>query len=273
MTKLRLAIRKNIEQYSPELFDLLRDINNFKRDFKKKLAKYSEYWYALAFRKPYYGQMYGGGPYTLLTEKGKALRTLAQKATRCLEIGSWTGGSSMIIGNELKKKKEGVLYCIDTWKGSPNCNIDKESLQYKALMRDWVYKTFLRNIKLSGLNSYIVPVRKDSNDAIKDFEERSFDLVFIDGDHGYYQFKKDLINYMPLVRVGGLLCGDDMERFLYEVDKERTIENKEVDWLHDEQYHPGITLAIDEVLNNQISMAGSLWIAKRTENGWAKVDL
>ena len=76
---------------------------------------------------------------------------------------------------------------------------------------------------------------------------------------------------MPFFKVGGILCGDDFEKFLYEVDEKRTWEHQETDWLHDEQYHPGITLAIHEVLNDQISSAGSLWMTRRTENGWVKV--
>ena len=41
-------------------------------------------------------------------------------------------------------------------------------------------------------------------------KEAAFDLIYIDGDHAYSQFKRDLINYSKLCKIGGVLCGDDL---------------------------------------------------------------
>ena len=38
---------------------------------------------------------------------------------------------------------------------------------------------------------------------------RTFDLVFIDGDHTYEATKQDIAIWWPRVRSGGLLCGHD----------------------------------------------------------------
>lgn len=52
--------------------------------------------------------------------------------------------------------------------------------------------------------------RKKSDDAVGDFEDESFDFIFIDGVHTYDQVLKDCRNYYPKLRGGGLFCGHDM---------------------------------------------------------------
>lgn len=273
---MRIQIKNTIKTISPGLFKFLKNIQELRRTIKKRLPLYSKYYAAIILKKPYWGQLYGGGGYNPNQSKGILLKKAVQicGGTKCLEIGSWTGGSSMIMGNELKRIGKGILYCVDTWKGAPNYDAERYDRERNALNRDWVYKTFLRNIKVSRLNSYVIPIRKSSNNAIKDFPKESFDLVFIDGDHAYGQFKRDLENYKELVKVDGILCGDDLEKLLPEVDKELTVKNKEEDWLFEcGGYHPGITLAINEVFNDQVGVKDSFWAVRRTDTGWKKLDL
>lgn len=251
-------------------------MQELRRTIKKKLPLYSEYYTAIILKKPYWGQIYGGGPYAPNQSKGILLKNTVNQCggVKCLEVGSWTGGSSMIIGNELKRQSKGILYCIDTWRGAPNYDTEKCDRERYALNRDWVWKTFNRNLRTSGLTKYVIPVRKSSDEAIKDFPRESFDLVFIDGDHAYKQFKRDLLNYKELVKVGGILCGDDLEKFLPEVDEKLTKTNAEEDWLLEYGgYHPGITLAINEVFNDQVGVKDSFWAVRRTDTGWKKLDL
>jgi len=41
------------------------------------------------------------------------------------------------------------------------------------------------------------------------FPEKYFDWVYIDGNHSYENVLEDLRHYLPFVKTGGLLCGDD----------------------------------------------------------------
>ena len=45
--------------------------------------------------------------------------------------------------------------------------------------------------------------------AAKNFSDKFFDIVFIDGDHTYAAVKADLEAWWPKVRAGGIFCGDD----------------------------------------------------------------
>jgi hypothetical protein len=52
-----------------------------------------------------------------------------------------------------------------------------------------------------------------SNDAevVAKVKDKTFDLVYIDGDHSYKVCKEDMDNFMPLIKPGGFLKG--LKRF------------------------------------------------------------
>jgi len=52
-------------------------------------------------------------------------------------------------------------------------------------------------------------VRKFSLDAVNDFEDKTFDLVFIDGDHSYEGVYGDVKHWLPKVKSNRLLAGHD----------------------------------------------------------------
>lgn len=53
-------------------------------------------------------------------------------------------------------------------------------------------------------------IRRKSWEAADQFPDGYFDLVYVDGDHTYAGVTKDLTAWLPKVREGGLLCGDDI---------------------------------------------------------------
>jgi len=55
--------------------------------------------------------------------------------------------------------------------------------------------------------SRLIPKRSD--DALEDLKGMKFDFIWVDGDHGYDQVKRDISNYMPLVKPGGFFGGHD----------------------------------------------------------------
>jgi hypothetical protein len=50
---------------------------------------------------------------------------------------------------------------------------------------------------------------KTSDDAVGDYVDEELDFVFIDGLHTYEQVTKDITNYYPKLKTGGLICGHD----------------------------------------------------------------
>ena len=52
-------------------------------------------------------------------------------------------------------------------------------------------------------------IRKTSMEAVKDFEDRSLDFVFIDSDHSFGHVAMDLMIWSSKVRKGGIISGHD----------------------------------------------------------------
>jgi predicted O-methyltransferase YrrM len=114
-----------------------------------------------------------------------------------IEIGVLHGETTAFLMETMPNL---VLYGIDPyaeykdWDG----NIVHEN--------DFVYRSM--EARTSKYDNF-THLRMTSDDAVNMFEDESMDFVFVDGDHSYSQVKKDLANWYPKVRKGGLFCGHD----------------------------------------------------------------
>jgi predicted O-methyltransferase YrrM len=61
--------------------------------------------------------------------------------------------------------------------------------------------------RLSHYNATII--RKKSIDGAKDIPDESLDFVYIDAGHDYNSVKEDVEAWVPKVKVGGIVAGDD----------------------------------------------------------------
>ena len=85
---------------------------------------------------------------------------------------------------------------------------DWNNVRYSEEVKEKEYQDLLKLIDHNAAR--YTHHRKTSDDAVSDFEDDSFDFIFIDGIHTYEQVIKDCHNYYPKLREGGLFCGHDM---------------------------------------------------------------
>ena len=111
-----------------------------------------------------------------------------------VEIGSYIGASSLMIGSALKK--DSLLYCIDTWENDAmtegNWDTFSVFLKNTASVSDKIKTIKSESVKAAGEFSYLI------------------DYLFIDGDHSYDAVKADTESWFNKLKIGGLIVMHDI---------------------------------------------------------------
>jgi len=125
------------------------------------------------------------------------LYSTAKEMETIVEIGSWKGRST----HALLSGCSGAVWAIDHWLGSKN-----EPELKKEVSEHDIFEIFKLNV---GHFKNLKIIRADSIEAAKQFGEKSIDMVFIDGDHGYEEVKGDIAAWFPKTKK--IICGHDYD--------------------------------------------------------------
>lgn len=122
-----------------------------------------------------------------------------------VEIGAWKGRSACYMGEKIKESGKDIKYfVVDNFKGNTDTPMHSLTEEIKTGI---LYEVFCKNIK--PLRDYIRVIYGDSQTEHKRFEDKSIDLLFIDGNHTYEDVKRDIELWRPKVR--GVISGHDYE--------------------------------------------------------------
>lgn len=135
--------------------------------------------------------------------EGKVLFQLARNCKGrgvIVEIGSWKGRSTILLGHGSKAGSGAKIHAVDPHTGSP---------QHREAMGEvWTFNEFQRNIKAAGMDDVVVPHVEFSEAAARTFSE-PIELIFIDGLHEYEDVKIDFEAWFPKVIEGGTMVFHD----------------------------------------------------------------
>lgn len=205
----------------------------------------------------------------------------SKKPLNVLEIGSWFGASALSWGQGLKLycNPSSILTCLDSWVPFFDIKLHDNNWYQemeKALSLDIAYNIFLHNMKCLPQTITCQHIRAKSENALPLLKEGGFDVIFIDADHTYSPVKKDILFSMPLVADGGIICGDDLNLQMNQCDQELARKSGELDLVKDTKtgrnFHPGVTLAVDEIFG-EVSMWGGYWAMQKKGDKWQKISL
>ncbi|MBP0446095.1 class I SAM-dependent methyltransferase [Roseomonas sp. SSH11] len=139
------------------------------------------------------------------------------KPAVAFDIGVWKGQSVARLAEAMRQERpDSALLAIDTFLGSPG-HWDRTRpdriVESLGLVHGWpsLYWQFLSNMVLSGHAERVVPLPQTSDNAVvilKHLRIRA-DLIHIDAAHEYDPVRRDIENYWPLLRGGGIMIGDD----------------------------------------------------------------
>jgi predicted O-methyltransferase YrrM len=122
------------------------------------------------------------------------------KKMSMIEIGSYAGESTQMFANEFKS-----VIAIDPFIN----DYDPNDITCKYMELEKVYDTFKEVVDRNG---NIEHIRMTSDDAVESLTGTSVDFIYIDGLHTYEQIKKDIKNYLPLLKPNCLIAGHDYHR-------------------------------------------------------------
>ena len=89
----------------------------------------------------------------------------------------------------------------------------------------------LENLK--PIEGKVKIIKNDSLNECKNYPDSFFDIVYIDASHDYESVKEDILTWLPKVKQGGIICGDD--------------------YVHG---WPGVVKAVDEVFDGKVNKVG-----------------
>lgn len=129
--------------------------------------------------------------------------TIQQRPIRILEVGSWQGGSTLWLLDQVLAERGGSITCVDTWEGSSEHGfLGTMGLQLEEL--------FDANIARSGHSEQVEKRKGRSQDVLPQLAGQLFDFIYIDGAHEADLVLQDALNAHPLLAPGGFLVFDDL---------------------------------------------------------------
>ena len=141
----------------------------------------------------------------------------------------------------------------------------------KELEDGRIFELFLYNIEKSQSGHMVQYFRGDSRRLLPMFRANSLDMVYIDGDHSYRYVKSDIRNAMRIVKIGGVISGDDLELQLDELLPD--LNTNDIPLVDPSvPCHLGVTMAVWDIFKRRISSWQGFW-AIRKESPESYIDI
>lgn len=135
-------------------------------------------------------------------EQGKLLETilplLPKDNLRIVEIGVFRGRGTALWNIELLKRKINYeYYAVDNFLGFGE----------SETAGDKFYDMVLDNLK--PIQGKVNLIKNNSVDESEKYPNNYFDIVYLDADHDEKSVDADIKAWLPKLKKGGIMCGDD----------------------------------------------------------------
>ncbi len=215
------------------------------------------------------------------SERASENRNLGQPF-RVLEVGAYAGASAIEFATALREAKveDFIIYSVDAWDAYLDTQKNNR-LQYHLmnfnLARGNVLRLFIRNVRAAGVAQDCRQFRGRSDEILPMLLPEQFDFVYIDADHTPAAVQNDLRQSLRLLKPGGSLSGDDLERQMAELDADFVESHADSDIAMDPKssriFHPGVTIAVHNFFGRKVTNYDGFWVVGWTGQEFVDVEL
>lgn len=139
----------------------------------------------------------------------QVLALLEQHRPRVIvELGTWLGASAIAMARSARRWG-GTVTCVDTWAGE----LDADAVS-PAGKSPLMLLSCARSMVEAGVSASIRLIPSTTTDAAR-YWAQPIDFLYIDAGHSYDAVLEDLDTWVPHVRPGGVVAGDDYANPLY----------------------------------------------------------
>lgn len=122
-----------------------------------------------------------------------------------VEVGCWKGRSAAEMGYWIQQSgKKIAFYAVDMW-GQQEDPYLKDDPDVKS---GRLFDVFKKNI--APVARFVKPMRMSSREAADMFPREGVDFIMIDATHTYEAVKADIAAWLPKLKIGGVMMGDDL---------------------------------------------------------------
>lgn len=115
-----------------------------------------------------------------------------------VEVGVRDGGYSELLCKTIPGLK---LYGVDPYEPHKGYRDHVKRSTFQAFEKE-------AHDKLDKFPNYTF-MRMYSDQAVNSFADESLDFIYIDGDHDFFHVTEDITKWLPKIRKGGIISGDD----------------------------------------------------------------
>jgi predicted O-methyltransferase YrrM len=194
-----------------------------------------------------------------------------------LEVGSWAGASCVSWARAIESLPHGGrVTCVDLWRPYFDLGANRDAVyadMTDAADQGDIFPLFLHNIRAAGVAHIVDHHVGASEDVLPRLEPASFDVIFLDGSHAVDDVSSDLLQALRLIRVGGIVCGDDLELQRDDIHPSEhragLASRQDFFWAAsaNSYYHPGVTEAVARLIG-PVHVWNGFWAVRRGQSGW-----